>query len=135
MNYHARKAEVKILEKNLQIMLKKVTMLYIIVGVFTLGISMVWSPKYALPAVCGVLVVLLCFYGNALVMNYAVNKKGGSKFSIFINFFMRVVLVSIIGLLFFIHNKYDVLAYMLGYSSNFLVMLFYGVSIKYAEGK
>jgi len=135
MNYRARKTEEIMLENNLQVMLKKVTILYIILAVFTFGISMIWSPKYAMPAVCGVIVVLLSFYCNALITNYAVNKKGGSKFSIVIGFFIRIVLVSIIGLLFFLHNKYDVLAYMLGYSSNFLVMLFYGVSVKYAEGK
>jgi len=135
MNYHARKTEEITLENNLQVMLKKVTILYILLAVFTFGISIVWLPKYALPAVCGVVVVLLSFYLNTLVMYIAVNKKGGSKFSIFINFFIRVVLVSIIGLLFFLHNKYDVLAFMLGYSSNFLAMLFYGVSIKFAEGK
>lgn len=123
------------MEKGLKTMLKKITAFYIIIAIFTFSISMIWVPRYALAAVCGVIVSLLSFYCNTFAASYAVDKKSGNKFAIVIGFIIRVVLVSLIGLLFFLHNRYDVLAYMLGYSSNFFAMIFYGVSINYAEGK
>ena len=123
------------MDKGLKIMLKKITIFYIILAVFIFSISMIWAPKYALAAVCGVSVALLSFISNTLAASFAVDKKGGNKFAIVISFIIRVVLVSVIGLLFFLHNRYDVLAYMLGYSTNFFAMIFYGVSINCAEGK
>jgi len=122
-------------DKALKIMLKKITIFYIILAVSIFSISMIWAPKYALAAVCGVIVALLSFYCNTLAISYAVDKKGGNKLTIVISFILRVVLVSVIGLLFFLHNKHDVLAYMLGYSTNFFAMIFYGVSVNCAEGK
>jgi len=122
-------------DKGLKIMLKRITIFYIMITVFIFGISMIWAPRYALAAVCGVIIALLSFISNTLAASYAVDKKGGNKFPIIIGFTIRVVLVSVIGLLFFLHNSYDVIAYMIGYSTNFFAMIFYGVSINCAEGK
>ena len=123
------------MDKGLKVMLKKISMFYLILAAFIFSLSMIWIPKYALAAVCGVIVALLSFCCNTLVASYAVDKKGGNNFAIILGFILRVVLVSLIGLLFFLHNRYDVLAYMLGYSTNFFAMIFYGVSVNSIEGK
>lgn len=51
------------------------------------------------------------------------------------SFAFRVTIVCVIGLMVFNYHKFGMIAFILGYSSQFISLVLYGINIKECEGK
>ena len=84
----------------------------------------------------GVIIALINFYVNGITIEYSLNDKNTKNKSIIvIGSFIRVFLVSFIGFAIGRHNMFNIIAYIFGYSSQFISLVYYGISNKSIEGK
>lgn len=113
-------------------MLKKIFIYDIVIAVIFSAIIMVAIRlQYAVIFFLGMAISFGSFYLNALTSNYAIEgKKKMSKTIIVLSFFLRVIAVASIGAILFTYNKYYVIAYIFGYSTHFISILIYGLTIK-----
>ena len=92
--------------------------------------------SYALFFLLGLIIALMNFYVNGIIVEYSLNNKNTKNTGIIIGgFFIRVFFVSIVGFFIGRHNMFIILAYISGYSSQFISLLYYGVKNKNIEGK
>lgn len=113
-------------------MLKKIFIYDIVIAVIFSAIIMVTIRlQYAVVFFLGLAISFGSFYLNALTSNYAIEgKKKMSKTIIVLSFFLRVIAVASIGAILFTYKKYYVIAYIFGYSTHFISILIYGLTIK-----
>lgn len=110
-------------------MLKKVTFLNIVLGLSLTVLTYMFFKEYALILFLGVMIASLNYVLNGIIIAKVLSRKG-HKLVILVSFLFRVLLVSFIGLLVYKENKFNVIAYMLGYSILFISLILYGVSVK-----
>jgi ATP synthase protein I len=120
------------LNDEIKSMLKKIFIYDIFIAViFAAIIGMTIRLEYAVIFFLGLAISLGSFYLNAFTSNYAIeDKKKMSKTIIILSFFLRVIAVASIGAILFTYKKYYVIAYIFGYSSHFISILIYGLTIK-----
>lgn len=116
-------------------MLRKILIFDLIVGAISSAIVCVFFSKFLIVFLLGLIVSLASFSINSLIAQYAYSgqKKNPALITV-IGFFIRVLLICAVGFLIYQGNIFNVLAYMLGYSSHFISLTLYGISIN-KEGK
>ena len=94
------------------------------------------AKPYALFYLLGVIIALMNFYVNGITVEYSLddrNTKG--KWIIVVGSFIRIFMVGIIGFAIGRHNMFNIIAYIFGYSSQFISLVYYGINKKNIEGK
>jgi ATP synthase protein I len=92
--------------------------------------------SYALFFLLGLIIALMNFYVNGITVEYSLdNKNTKNKGIMVVGFFIRVFLVSVIGFIIGRHNMFNIIAYIFGYSSQFISLVYYGINNKNIEGK
>lgn len=121
------------MERNdeIQQMLKNMVYLDLIVGL-VLGILVyLINPNYVLICLLGFLLAIVSFYINSYTVKYTLTRnKENSKVLVILGYFLRIFLVGIIGVVLFTHNRFNIIAYMLGYTFRFFSLILYGLSLK-----
>jgi len=98
--------------------------------VFTPVIYFIVKP-YALFFILGLIIALMNFYVNGITVEYSLNSKNvKNKGIIVIGSFIRVLVVSGIGFAIGRHNMFNIIAYIFGYSSQFISLVYYGTNNK-----
>ena len=116
---------------DLQYMLKKILVYDLIIGlIFNLVLYLI-SPIWATYFLLGLFVAFISFLINAFITNASFTGEGNaSKLFILVGFFIRVILVSVIGIIIYTHNITNMVVYISGYSLQFISIVLYGLTIK-----
>ena len=92
--------------------------------------------KYAVFFLLGLIVASINLLFNLITVNFIFGKiKSKFKFVTFFGFAFRVIIVGVIGLIIFNYSNFAIIAFILGYSSQFISLVLYGINIKECEGK
>lgn len=94
------------------------------------------AKKYAVFFLLGLILASITLLLNSLFFNLILSKRK-NKYGVitFIGFLFRVVIVCVIGLMVFDYYNFAIIAYILGYSSQLISLVLYGINIKECEGK
>lgn len=112
-------------------MLNKITSIDCIVGIFFILTIFGMHRECGLVSLLGFILAIINFHINAYAVNYALSKKNlNSNAVVTLSYCLRVAVVGIIGAVLFTYNKFNVLAYMLGYNIHFIALIIYGVHFK-----
>lgn len=88
--------------------------------------------NYQIPFVIGSIVSIFNFLISGAVMTKTVESDIGFKgLMLMVSFVIRIIIIAIVGLL-LLQNQYNVIAYVIGYMSNFISLF---MAIKYEERK
>lgn len=119
------------MKSDLKEMFRKVVIFDIILAMILYGTTNIFLKSYSLIVILGLVLAVLSFISNGIVAEYLlIHNTGKYKSIAFIGFLLRVVIIAGVGLILFKHNKFNVIAYMLGYSSHFISLILYGINIK-----
>ncbi|MBU3159337.1 ATP synthase subunit I [Clostridium frigoris] len=106
-----------------------ISLIFIIIIYFT-------AKSYALFFLLGIIIALMNLYVNGITVEYSLNSKNlKGKGMIVAGSFIRVFLVSVIGFAIGRHNMFNIIAYIFGYSAQFISLVYYGIKNKDIEGK
>lgn len=117
-------------------MFKKIALYDFFVSfIFTILIFFI-AKLYALFFLIGLIIALFNFYINGITIAYSLdNKNIKNSWIIVAGSLIRVLLVSVIGFVIGRHNMFNIIAYIFGYSSQFISLVYYGINNKNIEGK
>lgn len=117
-------------------MFKKIVLYDFFISLTFIAVIYFIAKSYALFFLLGLIIALTNFYVNGITVEYSLNNKNTkNKGFIVAGFFIRVCLVSFIGFIIGRHNMFNIIAYIFGYSSQFISLVYYGVNNKNIEGK
>lgn len=112
-------------------MIKQMKYLDIIVLFLLVIICYVISKKYIAICILGFIVSLLSFYSNVYITQYAFNRNlEKSNRIIILSYYIRIFLISIIGIAVFTYNTFSIIAYIVGYTFRFLSLILYVLVMK-----
>jgi len=118
-------------KNDLKDMFKKVIIFDTILAAILYGTTNIFAKNYSSIVLLGLALALLSFISNGIIAEYLlVHNTGKYKSIALIGFLLRIVIIAGIGLVLFKHNKLNVVAYMLGYSSHFISLTLYGINIR-----
>lgn len=97
-----------------------------------LGISVyLLKSEYLVPCLLGFGVAVISFYINGFTVNHVIGKEETKNEGLIIlSFIARIIVIGAIGLVLFTYNKFNVIAYTMGYTFRFISLLSYGLMIK-----
>lgn len=112
-------------------MFKKVLMYDVVIAImFTVVIYLI-SKVHALFFILGLIIAIVSFFINGYIVNYTLGSTTkNNKVIMLLGFLSRVLLICLVGIIIAKFNKYGVLTYVLGYSSQFISLVLYGIKIK-----
>lgn len=117
-------------------MLKKIILYDFFISLIFTAVIYFTAKSYALFFLLGLIIALTNFYINGITIEYSLdNENTKNKGIIVIGFFIRVFMVSVIGFIIGRHNMFNIIAYIFGYSSQFISLVYYGINNKNIEGK
>ncbi|MCD3298906.1 ATP synthase subunit I [Clostridium botulinum] len=112
-------------------MFKKIRYLDIVVLVALSILSYSINKKYVGICILGFMVSAISFYSNSLITTYAFEKKlDNSNLIIILSYYLRIFLITIIGIIIFTYNKFNIIAYILGYTFRFFSLILYALILK-----
>ncbi|AEB76935.1 ATP synthase subunit I [Clostridium botulinum] len=112
-------------------MIKKIRYLDIVVLVALSILSYIINKKYVGICILGFVVSAISFYSNSLITTYAFEKKlDNSNLIIILSYYLRIFLITIIGIVVFTYNKFNIIAYILGYTFRFFSLVLYALILK-----
>jgi len=117
-------------------MFKKIALYDFFISLVFITVIYFTAKAYALFFLLGVIIALINFYVNGITVAYSLdNKNTKNSWIIVIGSLIRVLLVSVIGFAIGRHNMFNIIAYIFGYSSQFISLVYYGMNNKNIEGK
>ena len=123
------------MDADLRKMLKTISLIDLILGVFfTVIIGLVYI-SYGFIFLLGLLIALFNFVSNGYITDF-VSKRNESKIATFtlFGFMVRVLLVAGLGFILFKYDKFNLVAYMGGYSFHFIGLTIYAFIAKNEKG-
>lgn len=124
------------MKTDFQIMFKKIAIYDFFISLLFTAVIYFIAKSYALIFLLGVIIALTSFYINGITVEYSLSNKNKKNTGVIIlGFFIRVFLVAVIGFLIGRNNIFNIITYILGYSSQFISLVFYGINNKNIEGK
>lgn len=114
-------------------MFKKIALYNCFIALIFTAVIYFVAKSYALFFLLGITIALINFYVNGTIVEYCLGNK--NRGMMVIGFFIRVLLVSVIGFIIGKNNMFNIIAYIFGYSSQFISLVYYGISNKNTEGK
>jgi len=131
--YGEEKEKVKSDFKN---MFKKILTYDFIISLIFTAVIYFTAKSYALFFLLGLIIALMNLYVNGIIVEYSLNDKNTKNTGLIVGgFFLRVFFVSVVGFLIGRHNIFNIIAYIFGYSSQFLSLMYYGINNKNIEGE
>ena len=117
-------------------MFKKIAIYDFFISLIFITIIYFTAKSYALFFLLGIIIALMNLYVNGITVEYSLDSKNlKGKGVIVIGSFIRVLLVSVIGFAIGRHNMFNIIAYIFGYSAQFISLVYYGIKNKDIEGK
>lgn len=118
-------------------MFRKIAIYDFFISLIFITIIYFTARSYALFFLLGIIIALVNFYVNGITVEYSLDSKNVKNKGILvvIGSFVRVLLVSVIGFAIGRHNMFNIVAYIFGYSSQFISLVYYGINNKNIEGK
>lgn len=117
-------------------MFKKIARYDFFISLIFITIIYFTAKSYALFFLLGIIIALVNLYVNGITVEYSFDSKNlKGKGMIVVGSFIRVFLVSIIGFAISRHNMFNIIAYIFGYSVQFISLVYYGINNKDIEGK
>lgn len=84
--------------------------------------------KYITFLLLGFLLGKINFYVNTYITCYVFYKIcANAKLILVLSYFFRIIFISVVGLIIFVHDNFSVLPYILGYTVNAISLLIYGL--------
>ncbi|MGH4051865.1 MAG: ATP synthase subunit I [Clostridium sp.] len=84
--------------------------------------------SYALFFILGVIIALVNLFVNGIITEYSLNGKNVKSTGIIVlGSIIRVIFVGLIGFMIGRHNIYNIIAYIFGYSLQFISLAVYGI--------
>lgn len=114
-------------------MLNKILVIDSRIVFFTLIASMIIVKEYALVILIGLFIAIMNFIVNAIGTYYAFTKTRKQIYSI-LGAACRVTITMIVAVSLYKNNKYNLFAFLGGYSLHYLAIIIYGLTIKNEEG-
>ena len=129
-------AEEKKMNSDFKNMFKKIVLYDFNISLIFTAVIYFTAKSYALFFLLGLIIALTNFYVNGITVEYSLdNKNTENKGVMVLGFFIRVFLVSVIGFFIGRHNMFNIIAYIFGYTSQFISLVYYGIKNKNIEGK
>ncbi|MBU3156784.1 ATP synthase subunit I [Clostridium estertheticum] len=117
-------------------MFKKIAIYDFFISLIFITIIYFTAKSYALFFLLGIIIALMNLYVNGITVEYSLESKSlKGKGIIVVGSFIRVLLVSIIGFAISRHNMFNIIAYIFGYSVQFISLVYYGINNKNSERK
>ena len=117
-------------------MFKKVLLCDFFLSLIFTAVIYFTAKSYALFFLLGLVIAIINFYVNGAIVEYSLDIKNTKNRGVMVaGFFIRVLLVSVIGFIIGRHNMFNIIAYIFGYSSHFISLVYYGISNRNIEGK
>ncbi len=117
-------------------MYKKVSYFNFFIATIGTTVFYLFDKKYAVFFLLGLIVVNINLLLNLISVNFIMcQAKTKYGFITFFSFALRVIIVGVTGLMVFYYYNFSIIAFMLGYSSQFISLVLYGINIKECEGK
>ncbi|MCB2354828.1 ATP synthase subunit I [Clostridium estertheticum] len=117
-------------------MFKKIAIYDFFISLIFITIIYFTAKSYALFFLLGIIIALMNLYVNGITVEYSLESKNlKGKGMIVVGSFIRVLLVSIIGFAISRHNMFNIIAYIFGYSVQFISLVYYGINNKNGERK
>jgi ATP synthase protein I len=112
-------------------MFRRILMFDIIIAGILAIASCLFFINYTAALLIGFGVAVATFLINSIITQYAYagDKQNPAMITI-AGFVLRVIIVCGIGLLIYQNNTANIVAYMLGYSSHFISLTLYGITLK-----
>ncbi|MBW9152477.1 ATP synthase subunit I [Clostridium estertheticum] len=117
-------------------MFKKIAIYDFFISLIFITIIYFTAKSYTLFFLLGIIIALINLYVNGITVEYSLESKNlKGKGMIVVGSFIRVLLVSIIGFAISRHNMFNIIAYIFGYSVQFISLVYYGINNKNSERK
>lgn len=119
------------MSKDLKDLFKKVTCFNLVIIVLLVIVTHMVFQSYFFVTLIGLVTAFISFLINGIMTEYTLLKKTYQYKAIaFLGFIFRVLIICIIALVLFKYNKFNVIAFMLGYSLHFISLVLYGLGIE-----
>ena len=118
-------------------MFKKIALYDFFISLVFTTVIYFTAKSYTLFFLLGLIIALMNFYVNGITVEYSLDNKNMKNKAILVvvGSFIRVFMVSMIGFVIGRHNMFNIIAYILGYSAQFISLVYYGINNKNIEGK
>lgn len=117
-------------------MYKRINFFNFFIAIIGTTVIYVIDKKYAVFFLLGLILASISLLVNLISVNFILGKsKGKYGLITFLALFFRVVIVCGIGLMVFNYLEFAIIAFILGYSSQLISLVLYGINIKECEGK
>ncbi|MFT8314552.1 MAG: ATP synthase subunit I [Clostridium sp.] len=114
--------------------LKKVISFDIIIVALSSVICYIFFKLYTYMLVIGLLLAALNFILNSIISNYSL-KKDGNKIIGVIGSIIRIIITGSIAVLLCKDNKFNFVAFLIGYTLHYISIVLYGITINKSERK
>ncbi|KRU24910.1 ATP synthase subunit I [Clostridium botulinum] len=115
--------------KEIKKMISRITIFNFIIGItFFIIIYLTFNISYSFCFLLGLILANINLFINAKTTNMVIIKNKNSILSI-LGFFVRIIIVCALGLLLSKDNTKNIIPFLLGYSSNFISIIFYGTNL------
>lgn len=114
--------------KEINHMIQKIK--YIDIAIFTIILIafIITKNTYIVYLQLGYIVSIINFYINIQTVTYVFSQEEISKnHLIAISYFLRAMFAAVIGVILFVHNKFSVVPYVLGYNIHYLSIMIYSL--------
>lgn len=117
-------------------MYKKINFFNFLIALIATTVICFINKKYAVFFLLGLMLASINLLFNLITVNFILCEvKSKYKFITFFGFAFRVIMVGVIGLMVFNYYDFAIIAFILGYSSQLISLVLYGINIKECEGK
>ncbi|MGV8980041.1 ATP synthase subunit I [Clostridium sp.] len=117
-------------------MYKKINYFNFFIALIGTTVTYFINSEYAVFFLLGLILASISLFFNLISVNFILGKPN-SKYGVitFLALFFRVIIVCGVGLMVFNYLNFAIIAFILGYSSQFISLVLYGINIKECEGK
>lgn len=133
MSFHG-KGEVNVNIKSTQ-MYKKINFFNVFIALFGTTVIYLIDEKYTVFFLLGLTLASITLFLNLVSVDFifykAINQYG---IVTFLGFAFRVSIVSVVGLMVVNYYNFSIIAFILGYSSQIISLVLYGINVKECEG-
>ena len=120
------------MDKDTKEMLKKVIIYDILISVIILVVTLALFRNYAFVIIIGLIMANINFILNAVITGYIIRLGGNASFYI-LGAMIRVVATAVVVVLLAENNVYNVVAFLIGYSSHYIAVFYFGVTQKLSK--
>ena len=115
------------MDKDTKEMLKKVIIYDILISAIILAISLTLFQNYVSVLIIGLIMAVMNFILNAVITGYIIRLGGNTSFYI-LGAMIRIVATAAVVVLLAENNIYNVIAFLIGYSSHYVAVFYFGVT-------